>query len=75
MTLENTRPRAARRSAPKELFNIFGTIGAIFASVWLGGLLASVIPATQASVWLTAGAYLAPAAAMFALYWVITQRL
>lgn len=74
MSLENTRPRAALR-VPKELINIAVIAAAVFAAVWLGGLLASIVPASEASVWLTAGAYLAPAAAMFALYWVIAQKL
>ncbi|HEY9216982.1 MAG TPA: hypothetical protein VIO94_02960 [Phenylobacterium sp.] len=74
MTLENARPRGAARRAPKELINILATGVAIFVAVGLGSLLATAIPADQASVWLTAGAYLAPAAGMFALYWVIAQR-
>jgi hypothetical protein len=74
MSLESTRPRVGWR-VPKELINIAGTAAAVFLAVWLGGLLASLVPAEAASVWLTAGAYLAPAAAMFALYWVIAQRL
>ncbi|MET0295159.1 MAG: hypothetical protein ABW042_09095 [Phenylobacterium sp.] len=74
MSVENTRPRDGLR-IPKDLMAIVGFAAAIAAAVWLGGLLAAVIPASQASVWLKAGAFAAPAAAMFALYWLITQRL
>ena len=42
--------------------------------MFLGSLLVSVIPPERESVWFTAGAFLTPAAAMFALYWLIAQK-
>lgn len=72
MSLESTGPRAG--GLPKEFIKILGTVLAILLAAGLGGLLAAVVPPQHASVWLKTGAYLAPAAAMFAVYWVIAQR-
>ena len=73
MSLESARPPG--RQVPKELINIVGTALAIFVAVFLGSLLVSVIPADRQSAWVTAGAFLTPAATMFALYWLIAQRI
>jgi len=74
MSLDGPRPRG-RIAIPKEIINIAGTALAIFLAVFLGGLLVSAIPPERQSVWFTAGAFLTPAAAMFALYWLIAQKL
>lgn len=73
MSLESARPRG--RPVPKEILNIVGAGLAIFLAVFLGGLLVSVIPPERESVWFTAGAFLTPGAAMFALYWLIAQKI
>jgi hypothetical protein len=72
MSLESARPHG--RLVPKEILNIVGVGLAIFLAVVLGGLLVSVIPPESKSVWFTAGAFMTPAAAMFALYWLIAQK-
>jgi membrane protein DedA with SNARE-associated domain len=72
MSLESARPRG--RPVSKEVINIVGTALAVFLAVFMGSLLVSVIPPERESVWFTAGAFLTPGAAMFALYWLIAQR-
>ncbi|HEX2561979.1 MAG TPA: hypothetical protein VHK87_18005 [Phenylobacterium sp.] len=42
--------------------------------MFLGSLLVSVIPPERDSIWFAAGAFMTPAAAMFALYWLIAQK-
>lgn len=63
---------ARKGRGPVELLNIVGTAVAILVVVALGAALSSVLP--QASPWLTAAAYLAPASVAFAAYWWIAQR-
>jgi len=63
-----------RRAIPAELANILGTCGALLAVVASGAGISAALP-DPASPWLFAAAYGAPAAAAFAVYWWIAQRL
>ena len=63
------------RHAPKELINIVGTGLAILVAVALGATLASALPADATSPYLFAGCFAAPAAAAFAVYWFVAQKL
>ncbi|MEO8114358.1 MAG: hypothetical protein ABI655_08260 [Phenylobacterium sp.] len=60
--------------APRELINILGTAGALFAVVAVGALISATLP-PGASVWLSAAAYLVPASIAFVGYWWVAQRL
>ena len=75
MLQTTSRERVALvRSVPRELINILGTALGIFLTVMVGGFLASALP-DDPSPWLFAGCYVAPAAACFAIYWFIAQKL
>jgi len=63
------------RHAPKELINIAGTGLAVLAALALGAALASALPADAHSPFLFAGCFAAPAAAAFAVYWFMAQKL
>jgi hypothetical protein len=73
MQSAEAKPQTRRFRVPAEIVNIFGTAGAIFAVVAVGDILSRVAPA-PGSVWLTAAAYGAPAAAVFAVYCWISRR-
>ena len=58
---------------PSEIITIGGAAAAILAVVGAGAGLSSALP--EASPWLTAASYLAPAGLAFAAYWWIAQKL
>ncbi|TAJ73561.1 MAG: hypothetical protein EPO51_04940 [Phenylobacterium sp.] len=58
---------------PAEIANIVGTSAAILAVVATGSGIAAAWP--DLSEWQFAGAYLAPAALAFAVYWWVAQKL
>jgi len=58
---------------PVEIANILGTAAAILAVVATGSAIVNAVP--DLSVWQFAGAYLAPGALAFAIYWWIAQKL
>jgi hypothetical protein len=66
--------RADGIAIPREIMAMGGFAAAIFFVVASGAALSSVLPA-HASMWLTAGAYGAPAAIAFAAYWWVAQKL
>lgn len=72
-TTGQARPPLLSR-APRELINILGTAGAIFAVVATGALISQALP-DDASVWLFAASYLVPASVAFVAYWWVAQRL
>ncbi|MFN3514584.1 MAG: hypothetical protein ACK41C_16185 [Phenylobacterium sp.] len=59
---------------PPEVVNVAGTAAAIFAVVAAGAGIVSLLP-DQASPWLVASAYGAPAGLAFLAYWWIAQKL
>jgi hypothetical protein len=59
---------------PPEVANIVGTAAAIFAAVAAGAGIVSLLP-EDASPWLIASAYGAPAGLAFLAYWWIAQKL
>ena len=72
MPATEAKPETRRIRVPAEIINIFGTSGAIFAVAVAGDLLSRLPPP---SVWTTAAAYSAPAAAAFAVYWWVSRKL
>jgi len=70
-TTEPSKPTAP--GLPAELLNISGTAAAILAVVATGAGLCALAP--TGSVWITAAAYAAPAAAAFGAYWWVSRRL
>ena len=72
-------PQVARRGSgavalPREVVALGGFGAAVVLVVASGAGLASLLPG-HPSIWLSAGAYGAPAAAAFAVYWWIAQKL
>jgi len=63
---------ARKGRGPIELLTIAGVTVAGVVVLGAGAALSAVLP--QASPWLTAAAYLAPASLAFAAYWWIAQR-
>jgi len=62
------------RNLPREAVNIVGTALGIFVTVAAGATISQALPADP-SPWLFAGCYAAPAAAVFAIYWYVAQKL
>ncbi len=62
------------RQMPRELLNIVAAAAALFAVMVLGGLAASVLPASAHSPWWTVACYAMPAAIAFVVYWWMDQR-
>lgn len=58
---------------PVEIANIVGTAAAILTVVATGSAIVTAVP--DLTVWQVAGAYLAPGALAFAVYWWIAQKL
>jgi len=63
---------ARKRRMPHEIGQLGGALVAFAAVVAMGAGLSSVVPDT--SPWLTAAAWLAPAALAFATWWWAAQR-
>lgn len=70
----NRGPVSLIRSLPREAINIVGSAAGIFVTVAAGAGISQALPADP-SPWLFAGCYAAPAAAVFAIYWYIAQKL
>jgi hypothetical protein len=70
MGLTESTGRGGRTAA--DLLTILGGLAAAGFVIGMGACLSSVLP--HPTAWLTACAYLAPAALAFAAYWWITQR-
>lgn len=64
----------AQRAVPAEFMNVLSAAGALAAVVAAGAGLSSLLP-DQASFWLAAAAYGAPAGVAFTIYWWNAQRL
>jgi threonine/homoserine/homoserine lactone efflux protein len=58
--------------APAEYISVGGGVAAALSVVAAGAGLSAALP--EASPWLTAAAYLAPASLAFAAYWWMAQR-
>ncbi len=67
------RPTHSLRTIPREVIAMVGTAFGILIAVGTGSLLAAQVPVN--SPWLFMAAYAVPAAAVFAVFWLISRRL
>ncbi len=67
----NSSP-AAHRSIPREVIAMVGTAFGVLIAVGTGSLIADRIP--DHSPWLFMLSYAAPAAVVFAVFWLISRR-
>jgi hypothetical protein len=66
-------PKSVRARVGADLTTLAAVAGAALAVLGSGAAISSVLP-SPASPWLFAGAYAAPGAIAFAVYWWIAQR-
>ncbi|QUD88174.1 hypothetical protein [Phenylobacterium montanum] len=70
---QKPKPGPALRAIPREVIAMVGTAFGILIAVGSGSLLAAQVP--ENSPWLFMAAYAAPAAVVFAIFWLISRRL
>lgn len=70
-----TKPKSPSplRAIPKEIIAMVGTAFGILIAVGSGSLIAAQVP--DNSPWLFMLAFAAPAAVVFAIFWLISRRL